>query len=97
MQKTPEQVDNDLWLKRVKTATAMATNIKPSKLYIVWFAKVLGNVKALVSTDVVNGQYYEVTFNGAKDEFYVDIYHKSSNQALPLENVDDILSARSTN
>lgn len=50
--------------------------------YIVWFAKVLGNWKALVSTDLMRGQYWEVTHNGNKDETYVDHYNKVSNRAF---------------
>lgn len=47
--------------------------------YVVWFAKVLGNWKAMVSTDLVRGHYYEVTYNGAKTETYVDAYLKVEN------------------
>lgn len=50
--------------------------------YVVWFAKTLGNWKALVSTDVVNDQYWEVTHNGAKKETYVDHYVKRSNRGF---------------
>ena len=51
--------------------------------YVVWFAKVLGNWKALVSTDIISGHYWEVTYNGAKQETYVDTYVKSANVAIP--------------
>lgn len=53
--------------------------------YVVWFAKVLGNWKALVSTDIVNGQYWEVTYNGNKQETYVDRYVKFGNRAITDE------------
>ncbi|QFG09337.1 hypothetical protein PBI_SALK_42 [Arthrobacter phage Salk] len=53
--------------------------------YVVWFAKVLGNWKALVSTDIISGHYWEVTYNGAKQETYVDTYVKSSNVAISDE------------
>lgn len=49
--------------------------------YVVWFAKILGNWKALVSTDILSGQYWEVTYNGEKKESYVDHYTKASNNA----------------
>lgn len=51
-------------------------------LYVVWSVKVLGNWKALVSTDAVPGYYWEVTFNGAKEETYVDLYRKARNTVL---------------
>ena len=58
-----------------KTAT-------PDDFYVVWFAKVLGSWKALVSTDIVPGQYWEVTHNGAKEETYVDHYVKHQNRRV---------------
>ena len=48
-------------------------------VYIVWFCKTLQNWKALVSTTVSDGIYYEVTHNGDKDETYVDVYKKWDN------------------
>lgn len=53
--------------------------------YVVWFAKVLGNWKALVSTDIISGHYWEVTYNGAKQETYVDRYIKTHNAAISDE------------
>lgn len=51
--------------------------------YVVWFAKTLGNWKALVSTDLISSQYWELTHNGAKKETYVDHYIKQQNWAIP--------------
>lgn len=56
-----------------------ANPITENDVYIVWFCKTLQNWKALVSTDVVKGLYYEVTYNGDKKETYVDTYQKVSN------------------
>ena len=53
--------------------------LNQSDLYIVWQTKVLQNNKCLISTDVVNGYYWEVTYNGDKREMYVDMYHKKQN------------------
>jgi len=50
--------------------------------YVVWFAKTLGNWKALVSTDLIPGRYYEVTYNGNKTETYVDTYVKIENNVV---------------
>jgi hypothetical protein len=48
-------------------------------VYIVWFCKTLQNWKALVSTTLPDGKYYEVTFNGDKNEMYLDVYVKTDN------------------
>lgn len=48
-------------------------------VYIVWFCKVLQNWKALVSTTLNDGMYYEVTYNGDKEEYYLDAYKKWQN------------------
>lgn len=54
----------------------------PDDVYIVWFAKVLQNWKALVSTTLPDGMYYEVTFNGDAKETYLDAYKKFDNVTL---------------
>lgn len=48
-------------------------------VYVVWFVKVLQNWKALVSTNLPDGKYYEVTYNGDEAEAYVDTYVKERN------------------
>ena len=45
-------------------------------VYVVWFSKTLQNWKAMVSTTVSDGMYYEVTHNGDKNETYLDAYKK---------------------
>jgi hypothetical protein len=55
-------------------------------IYIVWFCKTLQNWKALLSTDVITtGVYFEVTYNGDKNEMYLDHYTKVYNEAVPIE------------
>ena len=51
-------------------------------VYIVWWSKTLQNWKALVSTTVSDGMYYEVTYNGDKKETYVDAYKKWKNKRI---------------
>lgn len=48
-------------------------------VFIVWSCKTLQNNKALVSTTVSDGMYYEITHNGDKQETYVDAYKKWEN------------------
>ena len=52
-------------------------------VFIVWFSKTLQNWKALVSTTVSDGMYYELTHNGDKGETYVDVYKKWDNKCIP--------------
>ncbi|MGN8729831.1 DUF6275 family protein [Hornefia butyriciproducens] len=48
-------------------------------VYVVWFCKTLQNWKALLSTDLPDGMYFEVTYNGDKKEAYLDVYKKIRN------------------
>ena len=57
--------------------------ITMNDVYVVWFSKTLQNWKALVSTTVSDGMYYEITHNGDKNETYVDVYKKWENFKLP--------------
>ena len=51
-------------------------------VYVVWFSKTLQNWKAMVSTTVSDGMYYEITHNGDKGETYVDVYKKWENYKI---------------
>lgn len=51
-------------------------------VYVVWFASVLNGWKALVSTNVLDNCYYEVTHDGAKGRTYVDRYVKEFNATV---------------
>lgn len=55
------------------------------QVYIVWFCFILGGWKALVSTTVVDGMYYEVTYNKVGKETYIDAYKKFKNVCIPDE------------
>lgn len=55
-------------------------------VYIVWFCFILGGWKALVSSTLPDGRYYEATFNKITDEVYVDTYVKVNNTAYPVKN-----------
>lgn len=57
-------------------------------VYIVWMCKTLQNNKALLSTTFYDGMYYEVTYNGDKDEFYLDAYKKFENRCIKLGGTD---------
>lgn len=48
-------------------------------VFIVWQVKALQNWKALASTTLFDGMYYEITYNGDKGETYIDCYKKWEN------------------
>ncbi len=54
-------------------------------VYVVWFSKTLQNCKALLSTTVSDGMYYELTYNGDKEELYLDAYKKWENKCIKLK------------
>lgn len=56
--------------------------IQPKDVYVVWQVKALNNWKALLSTWLPDGMYYEVTYNGATGEYYFDAYSKEFNKAV---------------
>ena len=61
-------------------------------VFIVWFRKTLQNWKALVSTTLPDGMYYEVTYNGDNKEIYLDAYKKFENRKI-----DDLKAERVAN
>ena len=48
-------------------------------VFVVWSCKALQNHKALLSTTASDGMYYEMTYNGDKNELYFDAYKKWQN------------------
>ena len=60
-----------------------AKQINENDVFIVWMCKTLQNSKALVSTTLFDGMYYELTYNGDKKELYLDAYKKWENQCIP--------------
>jgi hypothetical protein len=60
------------------------SNLGPEDVYVVWFCKTLQNAKALLSTPLPDGMYYEVTCNGDKSEIYFDAYKKFHNMRVEV-------------
>ena len=52
------------------------------EVYTVWKAKALQNWKYLLSSTLPDGMYYELTFNGDKNEWYLDAYKKFDNVVI---------------
>ena len=49
------------------------------EVFIVWKCKVLQNAKWLLCTNLPDDKYYELTYNGDKNELYIDEYDKKNN------------------
>ena len=57
-------------------------NIPFFDVYLVWMCKALQNWKFLISSTLADGMYYELTYNGDKDEWYLDAYKKFENRVV---------------
>lgn len=55
------------------------------EVFVVWSCKTLQNNKALLSTTLFDGMYYELTYNGDKKEIYFDAYKKFENKCIKIE------------
>lgn len=84
-------MDNNKFAQIVKKVVADHHNasndpglsqITEDNVFIVWSCKTLQNNKALASATAKNAMYYELTYNGDKDELYVDAYVKKDNVCI---------------
>lgn len=57
-------------------------DISEFEIYIVWKCKALQNWKYLISSSLPDGMYYELTYNGDKNEWYFDAYKKFHNEVI---------------
>ena len=80
MQEKERQIVRDYFNDHVDVTDGVQISIED--VYVVWFSKTLQNWKALVSTTVPDGKYYELTYNGDKGETYVDVYVKLDNYVV---------------
>jgi hypothetical protein len=86
----PDEHDPDQFLHKAKLAVRREIEFNSPdeeipyfEVYIVWFSKTLQNWKAMLSSQLPDGRYYEVTYNGDKEEMYVDTYEKIVNSRVP--------------
>ena len=82
-------MDSEKFISKCKELVAAYTNnhvdksdnvtVSPDNVFVVWNCKTLQNNKALLSTTLFDGMYYECTYNGDKKELYFDAYKKWEN------------------
>lgn len=72
-----------LYVKEHLEKTDRHFTFSRDEVYVVWFSKTLQNWKALLSTTLPDGMYYEVTHNGDLEEIYLDAYKKFHNVIIP--------------
>lgn len=92
--KKGEHMDNGKFIQMCKAFVVDYFNNRADKtdsfvmtkddVYVVWLGKALQNNKALLSTTVTDGMYYEITYNGDKDEYYFDAYKKWENMCIVM-------------
>ena len=58
-------------------------DIPDFEVFTVWKCKTLQNWKYLLSSTLLDGMYYELTYNGDKSEWYLDAYKKFENRVIP--------------
>lgn len=56
--------------------------VPPFDVFIVWKCKTLQNWKYLLSSTLFDGMYYELTYNGDRQEWYLDAYKKFENKVI---------------
>ena len=84
-------MDNGKCIEICKNEVVKYTNdhldkqISSDDVYVVWLTKALQNNKALLSTTLLDGMYYELTYNGDKNELYIDVYKRFENKELTLD------------
>lgn len=67
-------------------------NVDELQIFTCWKNKTLQNWKYLISTNLPDGMYYELTFNGDKKEWYFDAYKKFDNECISEESAVDLLA-----
>lgn len=83
---------NEEFIKLAKTKVVEYNNdnplvkkLKKKDVFVAWYAKTLQNHKALLGTTVEDdNRYFEATYNGDKNELYLDVYYKKDNQCYKM-------------
>lgn len=60
-------------------------NLTVDNIYVVMYSFVLGDQKALISTTLEDGKYYEATFDKLKNVIYITTYVRLTQDDIPVE------------
>lgn len=71
------------YVKNRLEKTDLHVTFERRHVYLVTFTYILGGWKAMVSTTLPDGMYYEVTYDHLKKQTYLDAYRKWDNVAIP--------------
>lgn len=75
---------NDIFSEIATRIIADKRGLRRDQIYVVWMVKVLKNNKAMLATTESDDMYYEITYDGEKEQFYVDDYKKEKNSAIKV-------------
>jgi hypothetical protein len=59
-----------------------ADNTPSFNIFIVWKCKTIQNYKYLIGSSLPDHLYYELTYNGDKKEWYLDVYNKVQKKVI---------------
>ena len=79
---------HDIVLEYIQRHLDKSDDVPNIEIYTVWKCKILQNWKFLISSSLLDGMYYELTFNGNKNEWYLDAYKKFENQVIREDTVN---------
>ena len=71
----------------IKQHLDKSDEIPQFEVYIVWKCKILQNWKYLCASTLPDGMYYELTFDGDKNRWYLDAYKKFENRCITVGNL----------
>ena len=94
MEVTYNMLSSDEFIKRCKSLVMEYENahldptdnvsISEDDVYVVWSCFILGEQKALLSTILTDGMYFELTYDKNKNSIYFDAYKKWDNKEIKL-------------
>ena len=71
----------------IKEHLDKSDKIPEFEVYIVWKCKILQNWKYLCASTLPDGMYYELTYDGDKNRWYLDAYKKFENRCITVGNL----------
>ena len=71
----------DKAISLVKGYLANRVDREPT-IFVVWQAVILDNFKCLISTTLPYGMYFELTYDGDRECWYMDVYRKVENREV---------------